>query len=110
MRNLNSVFCITLMVLAISIKPYEATRMVFGDEEEEHLFLQSLQSRKAVNPPAPSGCSFIPGGGGTPCTASTINEKNFAGRVAVAAPPPPPTNAYPQHTVQFGVATNRKLL
>ena len=109
-----------LIILAISIEPYEATR-IFGAEEAEedsimvrklHLFVQSLQSRK-VNPPAPSGCSFIGGNGGTPCAASTISEKNFAGRVvAVAAPPPPPprTNAYPQQMVQSGVATNRKLL
>ena len=113
-------FCIALILLAISIKPYEASR-IFGFEEPTedcimirklHPFLQSLQSQKAVKPPAPSGCSFIGKNGGTPCTASTISEKNFAGRVAVAvdAPPPPPTNAYPQHTVQFGVATNRKLL
>lgn len=118
MKTLNCMFCMALIILAISIEPHEATR-IFGAEEDcimvrkVHLFVQSLQSRK-VNPPAPSGCSFIGGNGGTPCAASTISEKNFAGRVvAVAAPPPPPppsSNAYPQQMVQSGVATNRKLL
>ncbi|KAL3531252.1 hypothetical protein ACH5RR_010574 [Cinchona calisaya] len=123
MRTLNVVlvFCMALVILVINIKPNEGSRILLGEEEQEedwmkkqHLFLQSLQTRKTVNPPSPNPCTYVssPPPPGQHCQVpSTIGERNFAGRVVMAPPPPPPpTAAYPQHMVQFGVATNRKLL
>ncbi|GFP96813.1 hypothetical protein PHJA_001825400 [Phtheirospermum japonicum] len=61
------------------IKPYEATRLLNEDKERWmikrplNLLLPSLQRGREVGPPSPSGCTWIPGSGGKPCTA-TISQ------------------------------------
>ncbi|CAA2981939.1 Hypothetical predicted protein [Olea europaea subsp. europaea] len=96
------------MVILLSIRSYEGARVLHEKEEEwmrmDHLLLPSLQ----VRPPSPNGCTYTPGGGGSPCR-NTVGEKNFAGLVVAAAPPPPPrviTDSYPTQMVQFGLATD----
>ncbi|XP_059302121.1 extensin-like [Lycium ferocissimum] len=81
-------FLLFLLVLVISrIETSEATRTL----DETHLLLPSLQTRPPVKTPSPN-----PGTGNSVNMASTITERNFAGRKKIVfAPPPPPTNAYP---------------
>ncbi|GFP99589.1 hypothetical protein PHJA_002103000 [Phtheirospermum japonicum] len=92
------------------MKKYEATRILDEEEEqwmkrEQNLLLPSLQ-RRPVRPPAPNGCTWIPGSGGRPCTAATITEQHFAGK---SSPHPPAAgDAYPGQGFEFGVATQRK--
>ncbi|KAK4441606.1 hypothetical protein Salat_0495500 [Sesamum alatum] len=104
----------TVIILAIvfllSVKPHEATRILDEEEQlwmkkDQNLLLPSLQ-RRPVRPPAPNGCTWIPGGGGRPCTAS-ISGRNFAGR-KVPPPPPQASDAYPKQMFEFGVATDSK--
>ncbi|KAL2236441.1 UNVERIFIED_CONTAM: hypothetical protein Sindi_0835800 [Sesamum indicum] len=99
------------LVFLLSIKPHEATRILDEEEElwmkkEQNLLLPSLQ-RRPVRPPAPNGCTWIPGGGGRPCAAS-ISGRNFAGRKVAPPPPPPASDAYPKQMFEFGVATDSK--
>ncbi|CAA2978166.1 Hypothetical predicted protein [Olea europaea subsp. europaea] len=110
MKMSSVIFAFIALFFLLSIRSHEGARIL--DEEEEewirrgHLLLPSLQGR-TVRPPSPNGCTYIPGGGGSPCR-NTISEKNFVGRL-VAAPPPPPrviTDSYPRQMVQFGVATD----
>lgn len=63
----------------------------------EVLILQSLQ-KGPVTPPGGSGCTFIPGNGGSGCP---VKEMNVAGRAL-----PRPT-AYPHLSVPFGIATKQ---
>ena len=98
MRTLHVVICIAITLL-LSIKPYEATR-ILDEEEEERV--------KKISPPSPNSCSNTPGNGGSPCSSSTISQRNFAGQVRAVAPPPPPPNANPWQNVQFGIAANLK--
>ncbi|OWM74566.1 hypothetical protein CDL15_Pgr005146 [Punica granatum] len=77
----------------------EATRILdIKDGEDYHgtisLLLHSLQ-KNPVRPPG-DWCTNIPGSDKPPCPH--INNENFVGRSV--APP----NAYPGHTIQFGVA------
>lgn len=104
----------TLIILLVTIKPTEATRIL--DEEEEQwmkttqkLLLPSLQ-RRPFRPPSPNGCTWVPGGGGRPCS-TTINQRNFVGRRIASPPPPPPPlagDAYPKQMFRFGVATDSR--
>ncbi|CAI9778556.1 unnamed protein product [Fraxinus pennsylvanica] len=103
------IFAVIAVAFLLSIRSYEGARIL--DEEEwirrGHLLLPSLPGN-TVRPPSPNGCTYIPGGGGSPCP-NTIGEKNFVGRVVAAPPPPPPrvnTDAYPREMIQFGVATD----
>ncbi|KAL7151551.1 hypothetical protein ABFS83_04G038600 [Erythranthe nasuta] len=111
-----------LFLLLITIKPNEATRILDEDEEQwmkkninkeqNLLLLPSLQGGRPTGPPAPNGCSWVPGEG-RPCTTS-INQRNFAmiGSRDQSPPPPPPATvdggAYPEQMIQFGVAAGTK--
>ncbi|KAL7084272.1 hypothetical protein ACP275_14G214600 [Erythranthe tilingii] len=105
------ILSITTLVLLLSVKSYEATRLL--DEEAEQLWmtrsqnilLPSLQRGRAVRPPSPNGCTWVPGSGGRPCTA-TITGRNFAGRHTIT--PPPAGDAYPEQMFRFGVAADSK--
>ncbi|KAK4441607.1 hypothetical protein Salat_0495600 [Sesamum alatum] len=93
------------VVFLLTVQPYEATRVLGGKQREwtegERLFLPSLQNK----PPSPNGCTYIPGGGGSPCM-STISQKNFAGRSIAARSPPPAgaSQAYAEQVVDYGLA------
>lgn len=107
------ILAIMALVFLLSIKPYEATRILDEEEQQwmksgQNLLLPSLQwGRRSVEPPSPNGCTWIPGSGGKPCTAS-ISQRNFA-LIASHPPPPPATHdAYPKQMVQFGVASGTK--
>ncbi|KAH7864063.1 hypothetical protein Vadar_025288 [Vaccinium darrowii] len=96
MRPTNAALAIlALLFLLTMFKPLEAARILDEGEEElmkrGSLLLQSLQ--KGPVPPSGSGPgTHIP-------ATNTLGHKGFAGQ---AMPPP----VHPQHTVQFGVATN----
>ena len=102
MRVLSFVLAIIAMVFLLSIKPYEACRMLDGEEKEwfknKKMVFQSLQSQ-----PGPDPCTYIPTPSGPSCK---IKQKNFARHIT--SPPPPPPRAYPKFMVPGGVATNRK--
>ncbi|KAI3449740.1 hypothetical protein Pfo_006405, partial [Paulownia fortunei] len=112
MKSPKVILAIVALVFLLSIKPFEATRILDEEEEQwmkrgQNLLLPSLQRGRPVGPPSPNGCTWIPGSGGKPCTAS-ISERNFA-VIASHPPPPPDTNdAYPKQMVQFGVASGAK--
>ncbi|GFP96812.1 hypothetical protein PHJA_001825300 [Phtheirospermum japonicum] len=77
---------VILAILALtflSIKPYEAARILDDEDKEQwmikrpqNLLLPLLQRGREVGPPSPSGCTWIPGSDGKPCTA-TISQRNF---------------------------------
>lgn len=83
-------FMMGLILVLISMKSYEAAR-ILGEEEEQwiveghNLLLQSLKGRRLARTPSPDGCTWIPGG--PPCRAASIGEQNFPGSL-VATPPP----------------------
>ncbi|KAK2647215.1 hypothetical protein Ddye_022410 [Dipteronia dyeriana] len=91
-----------LFLLLVHTQPCKAGR-VLGNKELVGLQLQSLQ-KAPVTPPGSSGCTFIPGSGGSGCP---IEEMNFAGDHL-----PRDSRAYPRLMVPFGVATgdHKKLL
>lgn len=96
MRTRNVALAILALLLLLTVfKPHEAARIL--DEEEEELMKRELQSlqRAPVNPSGPDSGTYTP-------ASTTLGQKGFAGQ-AKPLPTPP---AYPQHTVQFGVATN----
>ncbi|KAG8370769.1 hypothetical protein BUALT_Bualt13G0017900 [Buddleja alternifolia] len=113
MRSLKLTLAIIAVIFLITINQYEATRVLDEEEEQwmkrgQNVLLQSLQ-RRPVRPPSPNGCTWVPGSGGRPCTA-TVSQQNFAGHVT-ASPPPPHAAAfdpYPEQMLQFGVATDSK--
>lgn len=75
------------LCLAVNFQQYRAGRTLREQREEadarklvrmeeaRKLNLQSL-SRGPVTPSGPSGCTYIPGGGGSKCP---VSEKHFAG-------------------------------
>ena len=80
-----------------------SSRVLQSKEEElmkkmNNVRLEALP-RGDVPPSGPSGCTYIPGSGGSGCP---INQRNFAGGSL------PRASAYPQPTASFGVATNQK--
>ncbi|KAF5930490.1 hypothetical protein HYC85_031363 [Camellia sinensis] len=97
MRPQNIVFAILALVFLLSIKPLEASRVLYKERiKTENLLLQSL-NHSPTPPSRPSGGSHIPA---SSTTINTISEKGFAGHTM----PPRPVN--PQLTVSFGVAKN----
>lgn len=90
MRPLSILVTIMALVFLLSIKPYQACRVLEGEKEgwmnkkaNNILLLPNLQAG-AVRPPG-NGCTGTPGQGGNPCR-KTIEEKGFAGRVRVSPP------------------------
>lgn len=110
----NKAILVTILLVAfLTIKPYEATR-VLNEEEEQWLgrgqyLLQQLLQHRSVAPPGPNPCSWVPSKGKRRCTTS-IGQRNFAGRATAYPPPPPPpaaSDAYPKQSFEFGVAAMR---
>ncbi|KAL5784759.1 hypothetical protein ACOSQ2_007151 [Xanthoceras sorbifolium] len=84
-----------LFVVHTQVQPCKAGRVLAN---KELVGLQSLQ-KAPVTPPGSSGCTFIPGTGGSACP---VKEMNFAGDHL----PRNSGNAYPDLVVPFGVATS----
>ncbi|CAA0823233.1 Unknown protein [Striga hermonthica] len=95
-------FAVAAIIIILCSKNYEAARLL-GEENEQwmrrsesKLLLSSLQ-RRPVRPPAPNGCTWVPGRGGLPC-ASTIGNRNFAG-----VPPPAVGDVYPRKEIKTNI-------
>lgn len=97
MGVLNIVLPVAVLLLLFHVRPYTASRILYGQETE--IFLESLE-RGPVPPSGSSGCTYIPGGGGPNCP---VQEMHFAGGARSR-----PAVAYPRLMVQFTVATNQK--
>ncbi|KAL9161767.1 hypothetical protein ABFS82_07G042200 [Erythranthe guttata] len=102
MRHHNIVLVLVLSIFLLCLQLGKSSRLLLLHDEGEEallkdksLFLNSLQ-KGPVPPSGPSGCTNIPGSGGSPCP---INEMHFAGRGRSSAA------AYPQSVATFGVAT-----
>ncbi|KAH7522159.1 uncharacterized protein LOC112492397 [Ziziphus jujuba] len=100
MGLLNIALAVMLVLSVVYFEPSRASRMLHDEEEiaKKKLGLQSLQ-RGDLPPSGASGCTYIPGTGGSSCP---LNGKHHAGHVLSHA------TAYPRLTVQLGVATNQK--
>ncbi|KAG2728027.1 hypothetical protein I3843_01G181600 [Carya illinoinensis] len=100
MRLLNIALAVLLLLSLLHVQPYKASRVLYDEGELTHkeLRLQSLP-RGPVPPSGHSGCTYIPGTGGSGCP---VNEMHYAGN-ALHRP-----SAYPRLMVPFGVATNHQ--
>ncbi|GMN53490.1 hypothetical protein TIFTF001_022635 [Ficus carica] len=106
--GLNIALAILLVLVLVFSKQNNASRVLY-DHEEGHkkseknkglgLGFQTLP-RGPVPPSGPSGCTYIPGGGGPNCP---LGEKNYAGHSLFHD-----RNTYPRLMLQVGVATNQK--
>lgn len=91
---INKIILAALVILLVHTQlPCKASRVFPG----EVLLLQSLQ-KGPVTPPGGSGCTFIPGNGGSSCP---VKEMNVAGNALSGS------TAYPHFLVPFGVATKQ---
>lgn len=75
MRVLNVALALLLLLTIMHVQPNLAGRVL--NIEKNQLRLQSLD-KGPVPPSGPSGCSYIPGSGGTNCL---VKEMNVAGDV-----------------------------
>lgn len=68
MRLLNIVFAVLLLLSLLHVQLYKASRLLHdeGGLMNKELSLQSLQ-RGPVQGSDPSGCTYIPGTGGSGC-------------------------------------------
>ncbi|KAL7200854.1 hypothetical protein ACSBR1_032722 [Camellia fascicularis] len=99
MRTQNIVLAILMLVFLLSIKPLEASRVLYEERmKTENLLLQSLD-HSPTTPSGPSGGSHIPT---SSTTINTISEKGFAGHTI----PHPHPHPHPQLVAPFGVANN----
>ncbi|KAL0376732.1 UNVERIFIED_CONTAM: hypothetical protein Scaly_0790800 [Sesamum calycinum] len=96
-----------VLILLLSISScVQCSRLLHDEEEalkEKGIFIHSLE-KGPVPPSGPSGCTNIPGSGGSGCP---IKEMHFAG--GHAPPRPGGSTAYPHSSAAaFGVATKQK--
>ncbi|OIT37970.1 PREDICTED: uncharacterized protein LOC109240047 [Nicotiana attenuata] len=101
MKRFNTTLLVFLgLVVVCCVQPGKGSRLL---HEKELMKLQSLQ-RGPVPPSGPSGCTNIPGNGGSG-SGCPLNEMHFAGRHVNLLRA---TSAYPTSLmVHFGVAVNR---
>ncbi|CAJ2627989.1 hypothetical protein L195_g038953 [Trifolium pratense] len=97
MKVLNVILALILLLTIAHVEPNIATRVLNTKNKYLQLRLQSLDKGPAP-PSGPSGCTFIPGSGGTNCPP--VNEMNVAGNVH-------PRRAYSRLFVPFGVDINQ---
>ncbi|KAK7344583.1 hypothetical protein VNO77_14360 [Canavalia gladiata] len=64
MRVLNIILVLLLLLTIMHVQPNLAGRVL--NIEKKQLILQSLD-KGPIPPSGPSGCTFIPNTGGTPC-------------------------------------------
>lgn len=93
MKTLNVILALVLFITIAYVEPNMASRVL---NTRNKLQLQSLD-KGPVTPSGPSGCTFIPGSGGTKCP---VEEMNFAGD-GHRRPD------YPRLFAPFGVAINQ---
>jgi hypothetical protein len=93
MRHLNLLLAVTAVVFLMNMHTEEGFRVMEEEGTNKDLLVESLQ-KGPVPPSAPSGCTYIPGRGGAPCTS----QRGFAGHAM--APPQAYSNA--------GVASDTK--
>ena len=96
MRVLNVVLALLLLLAIVHVQPNLAGRVL---NTKKNLRLQVLD-KGPVTPSGPSGCTFIPGSGGTKCPP--VKEMNVAGNVHHHR-----GAAYPRLVVPCGVASNQ---
>ncbi|KAK7268729.1 hypothetical protein RIF29_21437 [Crotalaria pallida] len=93
----NVVLALLLILILVHVEPNLGGRVL---NVKKQLSLQSLD-KGPVPPSGPSGCTYIPGSGGTHCP---VEEMNIAGD---ATKQHRGEEAYPRLVVPFGVATNQ---
>ncbi|XP_022851467.1 uncharacterized protein LOC111373200 [Olea europaea var. sylvestris] len=79
MRHLNCVvLVVVVLAMLLCVQPAESSRLLSDQDmrlKKRGIFLHALQ-RGPVPPSGPSGCTNIPGGGGSGCP---IREMHLAG-------------------------------
>ncbi|KEH42691.1 hypothetical protein MtrunA17_Chr1g0186401 [Medicago truncatula] len=95
MKVLKVILALLLLLTISHVEPNIASR-VLNTKNKFQLSLQSLD-KGPVPPSGPSGCTFIPGSGGTNCP---LKEMNVAGNIHQR-------RGYPRLFVPFGVANNQ---
>ncbi|KAL5068303.1 hypothetical protein RYX36_019190 [Vicia faba] len=93
MKVLNVILVLVLVITIAYVEPNIASRVL---NTKNKLQLQSLD-KGPVTPSGPSGCTFIPGSGGTNCP---VKEMNVAGKDYQR-------RGYPRLFAPFGVAINQ---
>lgn len=73
MKVLNIILVVLLLLTIMHVRPNLGGRVL--NIQKKQLRLQALD-KGPVPPSGPSGCTFIPGSGGTNCP---VKEMNFAG-------------------------------
>nr|DAD19809.1 TPA_asm: hypothetical protein HUJ06_021272 [Nelumbo nucifera] len=106
MGSLRRVSAIIAGVLLLSFQLSMAGRVLAGEGEEwmkRSVLLESLQ-KGSVSPSGPSGCTNVPGSGGSSCPvpAAAVTEMNIAGSALVNF------NPFPSVVVPFGVASGNQ--
>ncbi|KAK2455729.1 hypothetical protein P8452_02832 [Trifolium repens] len=96
MKVLNVILALILFLTIAHVEPNIATRVLNTKNKYLQLRLQSLD-KGPVPPSGPSGCTFIPGSGGTKCPP--LNEMNVARNAQ--------RRAYSRLFVPFGVDINQ---
>ncbi|XP_048235405.1 uncharacterized protein LOC125371122 [Ricinus communis] len=96
MKRLLSIALAALLLLSFHVQQYQASRILYDQDVNKELGVQSLQRGDTPSTGA-SGCTNIPNTGGPSCP-SVINSMNVAGNGLSHA------NAYPRLTVEFGGA------
>ncbi|KAK7343999.1 hypothetical protein VNO77_13183 [Canavalia gladiata] len=97
MKVLNITLAMILLLVAVQVQPNLGGRVL---KMKQQLSLMSLD-KGPVTPSGPSGCTYIPGTGGTHCPAP-VEEMNVAGNVQHHN-----HETYPRLVVPFGDATNQ---
>lgn len=87
MRVLNVVLVLVMLLAIMHVRPNLGGRVLINMDKKDELRLQALD-KGPVPPSGPSGCSYIPGSGGTHClvkemhVASNTNKHHHGGGAA----------------------------
>lgn len=106
MGLVNTALAVLLLLCVLHVQPNRSSRVLYNDGmlvKQELMSLQSLP-RGETPPTGSSGCTYIPGTGGSSCPP--LKVKNYAG--GHGQPHHHHASAYPRLVAQFGVATNQK--
>ena len=102
MGLLNTALAILLLLSLLHFEPSTASRVLYDHKEELIMVTKGLEfqslPRGPVPPSGPSGCTYVPGSGGSNCP---LGEKHYVGDSFHRA------SAFPHLVVQVGVATNQ---
>ncbi|PON53260.1 hypothetical protein PanWU01x14_203730 [Parasponia andersonii] len=102
MGILNTTLAVVLLISLLHFEPSRASRVLYEHHHEEGLIMKGLEfqslPRGPVPPSGPSGCTYIPGSGGSNCQ---LGEKHYVVDSIRHVSP------FPRLVVQVGVATNQ---